>query len=57
MAAEKMLAGAMPHYDSGMQGLNRFLRLVNSGGTASFKRLQTSTSSTSDYTHQRPPLN
>ena len=32
MAAEKMLAGAMPHYDSGMQGLNRFLRLVDSGG-------------------------
>ena len=29
---EKMLVGAMPHYDSGMQGLNRFLRLVKDGG-------------------------
>ncbi|KWU42487.1 hypothetical protein RHOSPDRAFT_36012 [Rhodotorula sp. JG-1b] len=29
---EKMLIGAMPHYDSGMQGLNRFLRLVKDGG-------------------------
>lgn len=28
---EKMLAGAMPHYDSGMQGLDRFLRLVKDG--------------------------
>lgn len=32
MAAERLLAGAMPHYESGMQGLNRFLRLVNRDG-------------------------
>ena len=29
--AEDMLAAAMPHYDSGMQGLHRFLRLVGDG--------------------------
>lgn len=28
---EKMLSDAMPHYESGMQGLNRFLRLVKDG--------------------------
>lgn len=32
VAAQRLLAGAMPHYDSGMQGLNRFLRLVRHGG-------------------------
>lgn len=32
MATERMLAEAMPHYDSGMQALNRFLRLVTDGG-------------------------
>lgn len=31
-AAERLLAGVMPHYDSGMHGLNRFLRLVNRDG-------------------------
>ena len=36
---EKMLAGAMPHYDSGMQGLNRFLRLV-SGGDKKMRRVE-----------------
>lgn len=29
---ERMLSDAMPHYESGMKGLNRFLHLVNSGG-------------------------
>lgn len=28
---EDMLAVAMPHYEAGMQGLNRFLRLVGDG--------------------------
>jgi hypothetical protein len=32
MTTEDMLAGAIPHYESGMQGLNRFLRLVGDGG-------------------------
>ena len=31
-ATERMLSDAMPHYESGIEGLNRFLRLVNSGG-------------------------
>lgn len=32
MATERMLAEAMPHYDSGMQALSRLLHLIGDGG-------------------------